>query len=260
MKHLSSFTLFRSAAAIWALGLGSSFSTNVPAATAAISSPLQADGFVGVATTQESALNDLVRRLPIISRAYEQDLAGLSAIQEMMLVHERRMRGEGLPTNLQKLFSDSYSAIVTAIVDDRITMCYGRELLDVHRQLLGRAFAWNKTPVKNADYGEVLALAINEMGEELATNAEPLATVPECVRTPAVKGHLLWIEEFFQASGCGRPFISRGRMGNLRLMAQRLERFEGYYKRDLHLTRIERENLHARLIELNRELIDTLRR
>lgn len=260
MKHHSSISWLRGVAALLALGFGSSLSSGVLAATtAAVSRPLLTDDFAGVAMTHGSTLNDLVRRLPILSRAHEEDLGGLSAVQEMMLIHERKMRGEGLTPEFQAIFSDNYTAIVTAIVDDRITMSYGRELLDVHRQLLDRAFAWQARPVRDAKYAEIVALAVSEMREELETNVEPLAMVPECVRTPVVKGHLLWVEEMLIAS-CHCPVLSRGELGALRLAAQRLERFEGYYKRDLCLTRIERENLHGRLIDLNRELIDALRR
>ena len=239
-----------------ALAVAASFSTP---ATAQPLPVLTLPPFDGVVTTHESSLNDLLRRLPAYSRMRERELASLSAIQERMLVHERRMRGEGLPEAFQSRFSQNYSDIVSAIVDDRITMSYGRELLDVHRQLLDRARCWTERGARDEEYGKVVGLALEELKTELAGNSEPLAVVPECVRTPVVKGHQLWIEELAQ-SGASCPTLRLGEIGTLRIMAQRLERFEGYYKRDGHLTRYERENLHERLIDLNRELIDALSR
>ncbi|MCB1077701.1 MAG: hypothetical protein KDM64_07740 [Verrucomicrobiae bacterium] len=258
MTHSNITSRGRRLVAVTILGVSLSLAPLGRAAVVSTGSPVDLGGFASVSLTQGATLNDLVRRLPILSRAHEEDLAGLSAVQERMLIHERRMRGEGLPAEYQQLFSDNYTAIVTAIIDDRITMRYGRELLCVHRQLLDRAYGWNETANKDAHYGEVVILALKDLREELDTKAEPLAVVPECVRTPVVKGHLLWIEELLQAD-CYCRVLSRGELGAQRVMAQRIERFEGYYKRDLHLTRIERENLHERLIDLNRELIDALR-
>lgn len=239
-------------------GLLSPVSTGLAASGATATSLVEED-FSAVVLTEAATLNDLVRRLPILSRAHEEDLAGLSAIQETMLLHERRMRGEGLPGDFPARFSDLYSSIVTAIVDDRVTMAYGRELLTLHRQLIDRACGWQARGARDADYAALILEAIAEVKTELLSQSEPLAVVPDCVRTPVVKGHLLWIEELLVAD-CHCRVLSRGESGALRLMAQRIERFSGYYKRDLHLTRIERANLHERLIELNRELIDALRR
>ncbi len=232
----------------------------VSLASASANDPLPgaADPFFDVSQSNDSTLNDLIRRLPRLGRGYEESLAGLSAVQEQMIIHERRMRGEGLPESHRPLFAANYQAIVTAIVDDRITMHYGRELLHLHRELLKRAYAWQRRPSPDQEYGEVIILALEEMREELATNAEPLAVVPECVRTPVIKGHQLWIEELLQF-GAHCQVLSRGELADLAMKAARLERFEGYYKRDAHLSHHERENLHERLIELNRELIDALR-
>ncbi|MCB1062366.1 MAG: hypothetical protein KDN20_05515 [Verrucomicrobiae bacterium] len=222
------------------------------------STSLSSDPFVGVAMTHDSTLNDIVREIPIISWRHKDAIAGLSAIQEQMLLHERKMRGEGLPERHRALFSQNYSTIVTAIVDDRITMCYGRELLDVHRQLLAKAYDWQRRPNPAQEYGDVIILALEELQAELGENSQSLAMVPECVRTPMVKGHQLWVEEMLQFGSHCRS-LSRGELGALRLSAARLERFESYYKRDGHLTRIERQNLHERLLDLNQELIEALK-
>lgn len=247
---------------ILTLAVGTMLTAAVSVFSSASAQPLPAlnePAFDGVVATHDSSLNDLLRRLPAYSRMRERELAALSAIQERMLVHERRMRGEGLPEVFRTQFSRNYTDIVSAIVDDRITMRYGRELLDVHRQLLDRAWTWNGRPARDAEYGKVIGLALDELRDELAGNAEPQAVVPECVRTPVVKGHQLWIEELVQ-SGATCHTLHLGEIGALRLMAHRIERFEGYYKRDGHLTLYERENLHERLIDLNRELIDALSR
>ena len=225
----------------------------------AIETGLSHDPFIGVAQTHDSALNDLIHRLPIISRRQEEELSGLSAVQEQMILHERLMRGEGLPERHRQLFAANYDAIVTAVVDDRITMEYGRSLLCLHRQLIDRAAFWSRTPNPDKMYGDVIILALEEMQEELGVNSEPLEMVPFCVRTPVVKGHLLWVEELVQW-GAGCYVISRGELSRLRLLAARLERFESYYKRDGHLSFRERELLHDRLVDLNRALIDAVRR
>ena len=221
-------------------------------------SALSTEPFIGVAHTHDSALNDLIHRLPIISRRQEEELAGLSAVQEQMILHERLMRGEGLPETHREIFSATYDAIVTAIVDDRITMQYGRELLCLHRQLIDRASFWQHAPHPDERYGEVIVLALEEIQDELGVNSEPLSVIPYCVRTPVVKGHLLWVEELMQW-GAGCYVLSRGEISRLRLLAARLERFESYYKRDGHLSFRERELLHDRLIDQNRALIDALR-
>lgn len=227
-------------------------------APAAELAPGGSDPFFDVSQSNTSSLNDLLRRMPRYGRGYEDSLAGLSAIQEQMLIHERRMRGEGLPESHRPLFAANYQAIVSAIVDDRITMHYGRELLRLHRELLIRAYQWQNRLNRDQEYGDVIVLALEEVREELAGNAEPLSVVPECVRTPVLKGHQLWIEELLQFGDHCRS-LSRGELAGLALKAAQLERYEGYYKRDNHLTCRERENLHERLIELNRELVDALR-
>lgn len=214
--------------------------------------------FFGVSQSHDSTLNDLLRRLPRLGRGYEESLAGLGAIQEQMLIHERKMRGEGLPESLGRQFAANYEAIVTAVVDDRITMAYGRELLRLHRELLSRVCQWQRRQARDPEYGKAIDLALKEIGEELSAHAEPLSVVPTCVRTPMIKGHQIWVEELLYFGHHCRS-LSRGDLGRIRLMAARLERFAGYYKRDGHLTGKERENLHERLIELNRELVDALR-
>lgn len=247
-------------AALLAIGMGafSPVTTGHAANATATLSPPEAE-LSGVVVTHAATLNDLLRRLPVLSRAQQEDLAGLSAIQEVMLVHERRMRGEGLDGEFPARFADLYAAIVSALVEDRITMNYGRELLHVHRQLLDRAHAWQAGRSRDSRYRDLILAGLAEVSTELATHAEPLEVVPLCVRTPMVKGHLLWIEELIRAD-CQCRVLSRGELGSLRMAALRLERFEGYYKRDLHLSRIERENLHERLIALNQDLIDAVRR
>ncbi|MCB1229092.1 MAG: hypothetical protein KDN19_02435 [Verrucomicrobiae bacterium] len=219
---------------------------------------LVANPFFEVSQSNESSLNDAIRYLPRLGRGYEDALPELSALQEHLLVHERKMRGEGLPESHRRQFAANYQAIVTAIVDDRITMAYGRELLDVHRQLLDKAYAWQRRLNPDPHYGEVIILGLEEIRDELVNNAEPLAVVPECVRTPIIKGHLLWIEELIHSS-CHCRALNAGELNRLRIKAARLERFEFAYKRNGHLTCVEREQLHERLLDLNRELFDSLR-
>lgn len=229
-------------------------------ASLAVPPPSRAsDDFISVARTLEASLNDLVRGLPLGSPGQERALAGLSALQEGMLVHERRMRGEGLPEPQQAWLASNYGAIITAIVDDRITLAYGRELLCVHRRLLDLTWCWALAPQPDEERGELLVAGMQELRQELEDSAQGLGMVPLAVRTPAIKGHQLWIEELMHwARGC--RVLSAGDLGRLQILAARLERFESYYKRDGFLTRQERENLHSRLIEMNRELVAALRR
>jgi hypothetical protein len=112
---------------------------------------------IEVSRTNENTLNDLIRELPAISPSWEDQLRKLSAIQEQLYLHERKMRGEGLPFEMAAMFSANYSAILTALVEDRITAEYGREMLSIHRQMLERTRDWLTKKVRDENYPDDLA-------------------------------------------------------------------------------------------------------
>ena len=212
-----------------------------------------------IARTHEPTLNDVVRRIPIQSRRMEQNLAVLSAFQEEVILHERKMRGEGLPAVQRAHISANYSSILNALIDDRITEQYGRDLLNVHRQLVCKAYTWSSQKDPDEEYGRVLIDGLKEVGAELSAHAEPLSVIPDGVRTPMVNGHQLWVEELLVwGNNCYR--LSAGDLGRVGVRAERLERDERAFKRDGVVTRRERERLHARLIDLQRTVTEVLER
>lgn len=212
-----------------------------------------------IARTNQPTLNDLIRPIPIRSWRMEEQLASLSAIQEQVVLHERKMRGEGLPPVQRAHFSANYSSILNALIDDRITEQYGRDLLDVHRQLVCKARAWSSQPHPEEQYGRMLIEGLKELAAELSRNAEPLSVIPDTVRTPMINGNQLWIEELLiWGSHCNR--LSPGDLGRLGVRLSRLEQDERNFKRDGYLSERERERLHARLIDLQRILTEELGR
>lgn len=212
-----------------------------------------------MAFTHEPTLNDLIRRIPVNSLLAEKGLAELSAIQELLLVHESKMRGEGLPPLQRAHFAANYAAILSALIEERITEEFGREQLDIHRRLLDLAYEWASMKQPDPEYGELLIEGLKETAEDLRKGAEPLSAIPDSVRTPLINGHQIWVEELL-VWGCHFRNLTAGDRSRLSLMLSRLQRFERYYKKDLRLTEWERESLHRRLIELNREVIKSLER
>ncbi|MEX2578932.1 MAG: hypothetical protein WD342_07730 [Verrucomicrobiales bacterium] len=221
----------------------------------------RANSLSGVADTHANTLNNLIRRLPALSLSYEDDLEKLSAIQEQLVLHELRMRGEGLPSHIGAAFSVHYSAILSALVDDRITEDYGRELLSIHRQLLDRTYDWIRKPeqLRDEDFGVEVVDNLNHFLSELQEKAAPLAEVPHSVRTPVINGYQAWVGELLAWGEycCG---LNPGELSGISHALAELERFEGYYKEDGVLANYERENLHGRFIKMTRKTIDILRR
>lgn len=212
-----------------------------------------------VSRTNENTLNDLIRELPAISRSWEEQLRKLSAIQEQLYLHERKMRGEGLPLEMAVSFSANYSAILSALVEDRITAEYGRELLSIHRQLLDRTREWLGKRVRDENYPDDLAENIAYFRGELDRYSIALVDVPDNLRTPVINGYQVWVSELLawgEASGGLNP----GEISRIRVKADELERFEGYFKKDGTLQPFEREQLHGRFIKLARETIETIAR
>jgi hypothetical protein len=227
-----------------------------PLSTDLFAADISGGNLTALVRTNESTLNDLIRRIPIQSRMRERELAGLSAAQEQVLVHERRMCGEGLPLAQRQQFAASYSLIVSAIVDERISRRDGRALLDGHRALIERAYQWASLAKPDPAFGDNLNESLETLRQLVYQKSVPLGERSPAALTPLVNGQLLWIEEMLIWGGQCR-FISIGELGKIGRLAQRLERFEGYYKRDGILTTRERSELHRRMIEIHRTTIES---
>ncbi len=221
--------------------------------------PVFADSAVRVARTQENALNDLVRELPLATGSWRDQLRRRSAVQERLYLHELRMRGEGLPYEMASMFSANYSAILSALVEDRITEDVGRELLSIHRQLLERAGLWLTKRVRDERFPEELADNLVYFLAELERQAVPLEQVPENLRTPVVNGFEAWLGELI-AWGESSGELAAGRLSRLRTKLADLERFEQIYKADGVLQPYEREKLHERLLDLALEVVAVVSR
>ncbi len=228
-------------------------------ATAQTPSGLFANPMIQAAATQPNSLNDLIRELPVLSYAREAERRRLSAIQEMLYLHESRMRGEGLSPELAVAFSANYSAIISALVEDRISDDYGRELLSVHRQLLERTHLWMAKRVRDENFPAELIENLAYFLSELNQNAVPLEKIPASMRTPLINGYQVWVGELL-AWGCECGKLSPGYLSHIEVKAAELERFEGYYKKDGVLQVYEREQLHGRFLRLTRETIEVLGR
>ncbi len=226
----------------------------------ALTPSVQAAGDVGIAVarTNSSTLNDLVRRIPIESLQQQRDLSVLSAVQEQIILHEQWMCGQGLPVAQQQAFAASYSAILSAIIDERVRRSDGRALLDRQRGLLEQAYWWACLAKPDPAFGENLNESLEILQHVLADRTLPPSERSYAARTPVINGQLLWVEELLIWGGRCR-FISYGELGKIGSLARRLEQFEGYYKKDGVLTDRERENLHERLIEIHRETIESFR-
>lgn len=220
---------------------------------------LRADPFVEVATTNENTLNDLFHRVPAFSPIYDKPQRRISALQEQLYLFERKMRGEGLPADLESHFSRNYGAILNALVDDRISEEQGRELLSIHRQLIDHTHVWLTKRVRNENYPAELALNLDYFNEELERSAIPLFEVASDVRTPVINGYQAWVGELLALGECS-GILAPGDLDRIRVKADELERFECYYKADGVLQNYERELLHERFIHLTRETIEVVSR
>ncbi|MCB1207186.1 MAG: hypothetical protein KDN18_23240 [Verrucomicrobiae bacterium] len=220
---------------------------------------LQAGSPIEVARTNENTLNDLIREVPAISPSWEQQLRKLSSIQEQLYLHERKMRGEGMPLEMAAMFSSNYSAILAALIEDRITEQYGRELLSVHRQLVDHTREWLEKRVRDESYPGKLAENIDYFRSELDRYSIPLAEVPDQLRTPVINGYQAWVGELL-AWGEAYGKLAPGEISRIRTKAADLERFERSYKQDGVLKDFERELLHGRFVKLARETVETIAR
>lgn len=218
---------------------------------------LQAEHGWSVSRTNGNTLNDLVRELPILSPSWERQLRQLSSIQEQLYLFEREMRGEGLAQPLAAAFSIHYSAIVNAMVEDRISGEYGRDLLSVHRQLLTRTREWSQKRVRDEAFAGEVINNLYFFLTELQENSLDPGLVEASLRTPVVNGYQVWLGELIAWGGeCGH--LSPGARGRLQRELEELERFEFYYKRDGILNAAERELLHERFLKVTRDAIDIL--
>lgn len=212
-----------------------------------------------LARTQVSSLNDLLRELPTFSGSWEKQIRRLSACQEQLYLHERRMRGEGLPFELAGAFSANYSAILSALVDDRLSETEGRELLSIHRQILARTHLWTTKRVRNENFPAEVVENLEYFLSELHQRANSPEAAPDSIRTPAINGYQAWIGELI-AFGEETGEIAPGRLSRIRVKLDELERFEGYYKADGVLHPYERRLLHERFLAFTRDTVETLAR
>jgi len=211
------------------------------------------------ASTNGNTLNDLIRRLPVLSISREEELRRLSSMQEMLYLHELRMRGEGLPGEVAAVFSANYSAIISALVEDRITEDFGREMLYVHRQLIDRMHLWTGTKVRDENFPVEVIENLNFFLTELQEHALPLVDVSPSIRTPVVNAYQAWVDELLAwGRRCGS--LSAGDIDHIQVKADELERFEGYYKADGAMQGYEREQFHGRFLRLTSEMIELLAR
>lgn len=212
-----------------------------------------------VATTNHPSLNDLIRRIPLTSRSRERQCREFSAIQEMLLVHEQRMRGAGLPPVMEGAFAINYSAIIKALVNDEISDDYGRDLLSLHRQMLKRSYQWAARRNRDPNFPEEVVNNIYHFQEEMAERKKPVYTVHPSLRTPLINGYQVWVGELL-AWGCEDGGLTPGQRSRIQVSLDQLEYFECLYKRDGRLMPNERANLHERLLTLTRRTIEQLSR
>ena len=222
-------------------------------------SSLYGTSLYDVATTNHRSLNDLIRRVPITSHSRERELRELSAIQELLLIHEQRMRGAGLPPVMSGAFAINYSAIISALVNDEISEDYGRDLLSLHRQMLERSYQWASSRNRDPNFPEELVNNILHFQEELAERKTPVFKVPESARTPLINGYQVWVGELL-AWGCECGGLTPGQRSRIQVSLDHLERFECLYKKDGKLMPNERADLHGRLLKLTRKTIEQLSR
>jgi len=220
---------------------------------------VRADPAEWAAATNGNTLNDLIRRLPVLSTTREAELRKLSSIQEMLYLHELRMRGEGLPAEVAAVLSMNYGAIISALVEDRITEDFGREMLHIHRQIVDRMHEWTGKKIRDENFPIEVVENLSFFLAELEEIALSLAEVSPSLRTPVVNGYQVWVGELL-AWGCHCGVLSPGQIGRIQVRADELERFEGYYKADGVMQEYERELLHGRFLKLTRETIEIISR
>lgn len=221
--------------------------------------PLLATAVPEIARTNENTLNDLFKKIPVLTPIYDKPLRRLSAVQEQLYLYELRMRGEGLPADLAVLFSRNYSSILRALVEDRICEERGRELLSIHRQLVEHTHEWLGKRVRNENYPNELVLNLNYFQTELDESALPLEAISTELRTPVINGYQAWVGELLAwGETCGE--LSAGDLNRIRVKANELERFECQYKSDGVLQEYERELLHGRFLHLTKETIEVVSR
>ncbi|MEM9281171.1 MAG: hypothetical protein AAGA96_05045 [Verrucomicrobiota bacterium] len=219
--------------------------------------PAHSDPLVPIARTNENALNDLIGRVPIVYIPRDRDARRLSALQELIVVHEMKMRGEGLPPALAAAFSSNYTSIIAALVEDRIPEDYGCELLKIHRELLGEAHDWVRSRYPLEDFPELMLERLAFYQGELQTHAIMPWEVPDSLRTPVINGYQVWAHELI-SWGEGHWRYTPGPLTRVERKLEELQRFEGYFKRDGVLYPSERQQLHGRFLKITRETIEEL--
>lgn len=212
-----------------------------------------------VSQTNENVLNDLLREIPFMATSWDRQIRRLSSVQEQLHLHELRMRGEGLPAEMAAMFSENYSSILTALVQDRITEEYGRELLIVHRQLVDHTRTWLGKRIRDERYPEQLKANVAYFRSELDRYTIPLEDVPDQLRTPVINGYQVWAGELLYWAGSTGELAS-GEVNHLRVKLEELERFERLYKKDGVLQPNERELLHGRFVRLTQETVQVVLR
>lgn len=211
-------------------------------------SPLHADTIPEAARTKANSLNDLVRELPFTTGSWMDQLSRRSAIQEQLQLHERKMRGEGLPIELANNFSINYSDILSALVDDRLDEQSGRELLAEHRRQLAIAHEWmtKSERLRNENFLYEMTKEQVRLHDELRSRSLLSGEVPDNLRTPMVNGYQAWVGELI-AWGESSGGLRGADLARLRTKLTQLERFETIYKADGILQPGERKKLHGHL-------------
>ena len=217
----------------------------------------QAETVVQQARTYGNTLNELVGRFPNQVVPRERESRKLSAISELLVLHELKMRGEGLPSNLAVAFSSNYTAVISALVEDRIPEEYGRALLSFHRELLSKVYIKARNSQLDQNFSEAAIDSLSFYQGELDANAISLWDVPDSLRTPVINGYQVWVDELL-SFGCDCGRLTPGNVSRLRLLADKLERFEGYYKVDGVMNTHEREQLHGRFLDVTKEMLEEL--
>lgn len=220
---------------------------------------LVAESYLQVARTQENALNDLVRELPLATGSWREQLRRRSALQEQLYLHELRMRGEGLPQPLAARFSSNYSTILAALVEDRLSEDEGRQFLSRHRRLLAAVREGLRVARDPDHLREEFALKLEALYGEIVQRTLSMEEVPETLRTPVVNGFEAWLGELLAWAESGKH-LAGGRLARLHTKLADLERFEQIYKADGVLQKFEREKLHERLLDLALEVVEVVSR
>lgn len=225
---------------------------------------VDAPPFAGLARTDRNTLNDLLEDLPIYSLNREKQIRRLSATQEQLVVFEERMRGKGFPQPLRGAFSIYYSAVLDALVEGRICEEEGREYLSIHRQLLERTELWLTKRVRDEEFDDEVIRNLHYFLTEMEEAALPAHLVAPGLRTPVLNGYQAWVGEllawgdYCRIANPGRDRLNPGQYRRIEVALQNLERFEKLYKRDGLLMQVERDDLHKRLVELARTVIEEL--